>query len=402
MKAIELEKAYNPKDFEDRIYSQWESNGSFKPASDKKAENAPKKTYTVVIPPPNVTGVLHMGHGLNNTLQDIVVRYHRMKGEDTLWVPGTDHAGIATQNVVERRLKKEGLRRQDLGREAFLERTWQVKNEHHSIIAKQQRKLGNSVDWDRERFTLDDGLSKAVREVFVTLYERNLIYKGHYLVNWCTSCGTALADDEVEHEDTPGAMYHMYYEICDKDGNSVSIPSVTLEDGTVFEGGSKIEIATTRPETLFGDTAVAVHPEDPRYTALQGKFVRLALTDKIIPVVADTYVERGFGTGVVKITPAHDPNDWEVGKRHDLPIVNILNPDGTLNENVPEKYRGLSTKEARKVVIQDLMDSDLFKEEEKISHPVGHCYRCHTVVEPYLSDQWFVKMKPMAEKALKA
>ena len=197
-------------------------------------------------------------------------------------------------------------------------------------------------------------------------------------------------------------MYHMYYEICDKDGNSVSIPSVTLEDGTVFEGGSKIEIATTRPETLFGDTAVAVHPEDPRYTALQGKLVRLALTDKIIPVVADTYVERGFGTGVVKITPAHDPNDWEVGKRHDLPIVNILNPDGTLNENVPEKYRGLSTKEARKVVIQDLMDSDLFKEEEKISHPVGHCYRCHTVVEPYLSDQWFVKMKPMAEKALKA
>ncbi|MBQ1984106.1 MAG: valine--tRNA ligase, partial [Spirochaetaceae bacterium] len=404
MKAIELEKAYNPKDFEDRIYSQWEQNKSFKPDSDKNPEKSgAKKAYTVVIPPPNVTGVLHMGHGLNNTLQDIVVRYHRMKGEDTLWVPGTDHAGIATQNVVERRLKKEeGLRRQDLGREKFLERTWKVKEEHHSIISKQQRKLGNSVDWDRERFTLDEGLSKAVREVFVTLYERGLIYKGHYLVNWCTSCGTALADDEVEHEDTPGAMYHMYYEICDKDGNSVSIPSVTLEDGTVFEGGSKIEIATTRPETLFGDTAVAVHPEDPRYTSLQGKFVRLALTDKIIPVVQDTYVERGFGTGVVKITPAHDPNDWEVGKRHDLPIVNILNPDGTLNENVPEKYRGLSTKEARKVVIQDLIESDLFKEEEKISHPVGHCYRCHTVVEPYLSDQWFVKTKPMAEKALKA
>ena len=404
MKAIELEKAYNPKDFEDRIYSQWEQNKSFKPSSDKNPEKSgAKKTYTVVIPPPNVTGVLHMGHGLNNTLQDIVVRYHRMKGEDTLWVPGTDHAGIATQNVVERRLKKEeGLRRQDLGREKFLERTWKVKEEHHSIISKQQRKLGNSVDWDRERFTLDDGLSKAVREVFVTLFERGLIYKGHYLVNWCTSCGTALADDEVEHEDTPGAMYHMYYEICDKDGNSVSIPSVTLEDGTVFEGGSKIEIATTRPETLFGDTAVAVHPEDPRYTSLQGKFVRLALTDKIIPVVQDTYVERGFGTGVVKITPAHDPNDWEVGKRHDLPIVNILNPDGTLNENVPEKYRGLSTKEARKVVIQDLIENDLFKEEEKISHPVGHCYRCHTVVEPYLSDQWFVKMRPLADKALKA
>jgi len=404
MKAIELEKAYNPKDFEDRVYSEWEKKGEFKPASDKGKK--PSSKYTVVIPPPNVTGVLHMGHGLNNTLQDIVVRYHRMKGEDTLWVPGTDHAGIATQNVVERRLKKEGLRRQDLGREKFLERTWAVKKEHHDIIAKQQRKLGNSVDWDRERFTLDEGLSKAVRDVFVTLYERNLIYKGHYLVNWCPSCGTALADDEVEHEDTPGAMYHMYYEICDKDGNSVSIPSVTYKDAegndVVFEGGSKIEIATTRPETLFGDTAVAVHPEDPRYFALKGKFVRLALTDKIIPVVEDTYVERGFGTGVVKITPAHDPNDWEVGKRHDLPVINILNPDGTLNNEVPEKYRGMSCKDARPVVIADLEKAGLYKNEEKITHPVGHCYRCHTVVEPYLSDQWFVKMRPLADKALKA
>ena len=288
MKAIELEKAYNPKDFEDRLYQKWETEGYFKPSSD---ENSPihsnytstlsklspkdlqKATYTVVIPPPNVTGVLHIGHGLNNTLQDIVVRYHRMKGDDTLWVPGTDHAGIATQNVVERRLKKEGLRRQDLGRDKFLERTWAVKKEHHDIIAKQQRKLGNSVDWSRERFTLDEGLSVAVRDVFVTLYERGLIYKGHYLVNWCPSCGTALADDEVEHEDTAGGMYHMYYEICDEKGNPVSIPAVTLEDGSVFEGGSKLEIATTRPETLFGDTAVAVHPEDPRYFSLKGKFV---------------------------------------------------------------------------------------------------------------------------------
>ena len=399
MKAIELEKAYNPKSFEDRVYKDWEESGSFKPLSDKNPlEAAGRPNFTVVIPPPNVTGVLHMGHGLNNTLQDIVVRYHRMKGDNTLWLPGTDHAGIATQNVVERRLKKEGLRRQDLGRDKFLEKTWEVKREHHSIISNQQRRLGNSVDWSRERFTLDEGLSKAVREVFVTLYERNLIYRGNYLVNWCPSCGTALADDEVEHEDTAGAMYHMYYEIAD----GSSIPAVTLEDGTVFPGGNRIEIATTRPETLFGDTAVAVHPDDPRYKALVGKKVRLALTDREIPVVADSYVDRAFGTGVVKITPAHDPNDWEVGKRCGLDILNILNPDGTLNENVPEKYRGLSCKEARKTVVEDLISAGLFKEEEKITHSVGHCYRCHSVVEPYLSTQWFVKMKPMAEKALKA
>ena len=399
MKAIELEKAYNPKSFEDRVYKEWEESGSFKPLSDKNpVEAAGRPNFTVVIPPPNVTGVLHMGHGLNNTLQDIVVRYHRMKGDNTLWLPGTDHAGIATQNVVERRLKKEGLRRQDLGRDKFLEKTWEVKREHHSIISNQQRRLGNSVDWSRERFTLDEGLSKAVREVFVTLYERNLIYRGNYLVNWCPSCGTALADDEVEHEDTAGAMYHMYYEIAD----GSSIPAVTLEDGTVFPGGNRIEIATTRPETLFGDTAVAVHPDDPRYKALVGKKVRLALTDREIPVVADSYVDRAFGTGVVKITPAHDPNDWEVGKRCGLDILNILNPDGTLNENVPEKYRGLSCKEARKTVVEDLISAGLFKEEEKITHSVGHCYRCHSVVEPYLSTQWFVKMKPMAEKALKA
>ena len=242
-----------------------------------------------------------MGHGLNNTLQDIVVRYHRMNGEPTLWLPGTDHAGIATQNVVERRLKKEGKTRHDLGRESFLERTWEVKRNIMKLLLN-RRKLGNSVDWQRERFTLDDGLSKAVREVFVTLYERELIYRGNYLVNWCTSCGTALADDEVEHEDTPGAMYHMYYEIAD----GSSIPNVTLEDGSVFQGGNKIEIATTRPETLFGDTAIAVHPEDPRYASLIGKKVKLALTDKEIIVIADTYVDRAFGTGVVKITPAHD------------------------------------------------------------------------------------------------
>lgn len=405
MKGIELEKAYNPKDFEDRIYAEWKEGGYFKPKSDPDSPVhgcgcgcQQHQTFTVVIPPPNVTGVLHMGHGLNNTLQDIVVRYHRMRGDNVLWVPGTDHAGIATQNVVERRLKAQGLSRRDLGREQFLERTWEVKREHHEIITRQQRKLGNSVDWSRERFTLDEGLSKAVREVFVTLYERGLIYRGNYLVNWCTSCGTALADDEVEHSDTAGAMYHIYYEI----EGGASIPAVTLEDGSVFPGGSRIEIATTRPETLLGDTAVAVHPEDPRYQALIGKRVILPLTGRSIPVVADTYVDRAFGTGVVKITPAHDPNDWEVAKRHNLEIINILNPDGSLNDNCPEQYRGMSCKEARKVVIADLEAAGLFKEEEKINHAVGHCYRCNTVVEPYLSDQWFVKMRPLADKALAA
>ena len=389
MKAIELEKAYDPKTFEDRIYNEWESKGYFKPASDKdspvhcQCEACGKTdTYAVVIPPPNVTGVLHMGHGLNNTLQDIVVRYHRMKGDNTLWLTGTDHAGIATQNVVERQLKKEGKSRNDLGREKFLERTWEVKNAHHDIIVKQQKKLGNSTDWDRERFTYDEGLSKAVRDVFVTLYERGLMYKGNRLVNWCPRCGTALADDEVDHEDTAGAMYHIYYEYAD--------------------GSGKIEVATTRPETFFGDTAVAVNPTDQRYTAIVGKKLKLPITGKEIEIIADDYVDKEFGTGIVKITPAHDPNDWEVGQRHNLEVINLLTPDGRMNENVPEKYRGLKPEEARKLVIEDLTEAGLFKEEEKMTHSVGKCYRCKTVVEPYLSAQWFVKMKPMADKALDA
>lgn len=382
MKAVELEKAYDPKGFEDRIYAMWQDTGAFQPSGEKG-----KAPFVVVIPPPNVTGVLHMGHGLNNSLQDIVVRYHRMLGQPTLWVPGTDHAGIATQNVVEKRLKKQGKSRHDLGREAFVEETWKVKAEHHEVISRQLRKIGASVDWSRERFTLDAGLSSAVREVFVTLYERGLVYKGNYLVNWCPSCGTALSDDEVEHEDSAGAMYHLRYPYA---------PGVTAD------GQGYVEIATTRPETLLGDTAVAVHPEDERYAGLIGKSVILPLTGRTIPVVADAYVDREFGTGVVKITPAHDPNDWEVAKRHDLQVLNILTPDARLNDAVPEKYRGMTVAEARKAVVADLEAAGLFVKEEKITHAVGHCYRCHTVIEPYLSEQWFVKMKPLAEKALKA
>jgi len=381
MKAVELAKAYDPPSFEDRVYAQWQSSGSFQPAAGSGTEK-PKKPFVVVIPPPNVTGVLHMGHGLNNSLQDIIVRFHRMSGEPTLWVPGTDHAGIATQNVVEKRLKKEGKSRHDLGREKFVEETWKVKNEHHEVISRQLAKIGASVDWSRERFTLDEGLSTAVREVFVTLYERNLLYKGKYLVNWCPSCGTALSDDEVEHEDVDGALYRIRYPLV--------------------AGGGFIEVATTRPETLLGDTAVAVHPEDQRYLGLHGAGVVLPLTGRTIPVVADAYVEREFGTGAVKITPAHDQNDWELAQRHDLPVINILTPEGRLNDAVPEKYRGLTVEAARKLVVADLEAAGLYVGQEKIKHAIGHCYRCHTVIEPFLSEQWFVRMKPLAEKALKA
>ena len=376
MNSNEMAKAFNPKDFEDRIYRYWTDEDCFRPAEDGK------DPFVIVIPPPNVTGVLHMGHGLNNILQDVLIRYHRMKGRPALWVPGTDHAGIATQNIVEKKLRAKGIERHELGREKFVEETWKVKEEHHAIIKKQLQKIGSSCDWDRERFTLDEGCSKAVREVFVGLYERGLVYKGNYLVNWCPSCGTALADDEVEHEEHNGKMYHYYYE---------------LEDGS-----GKVEIATTRPETMLGDTAVAVNPDDDRYKHLVGKNLKLPLTDRVIPIVADSYVSMEFGTGAVKVTPAHDPNDWDIGNRHELERINILNDDATLNSNVPEKYRGMDVLVARKAVVEDLKAEGLYIKDEEHVHQVGQCYRCNTTVQPYLSKQWFVAMKSMAEKALKA
>ena len=377
MKAIELATAYDPRDFEDRLYKFWLDNNLFAPNLDKKA-----KPYVIVIPPPNVTGVLHMGHGLNNSLQDVLIRYHRMAGEPTLWLPGSDHAGIATQAVVEKQLRQQGTSREQIGREKFVEETWKVTNKHHDIIVQQLQKIGSSCDWQRERFTLDEGLSRAVREVFVSLYEKGLVYKGNYLVNWCWSCGTAISDDEVEHDEIEGRMYHYRYPLAD--------------------GSGSIEIATTRPETMLGDTALAVHPDDKRYKHLVGKHALLPLTDRQLPVVADTYVDMELGSGVVKVTPAHDPNDYEIGKRHNLPRINILNPDNTLNTNVPQSYRGLRVAEARKKVVQDIKKAGLFIRDEKHMHTVGHCYRCHSTIEPYLSDQWFVRMRPLADKALDA
>ncbi len=382
MKAIELAKAYNPGDFESRIYEHWETSGYFSP--DRAAELASPDTepFVIVIPPPNVTGVLHMGHGLNNTLQDVLIRYYRMQGRPTLWLPGTDHAGIATQNVVEKKLRDEGSDRETIGREAFLERTWKVKEEHHEVITRQLKTIGASCDWSRERFTLDEGLNKAVREVFVTLYERGLIYRGTYLVNWSCVGQTALSDDEVEYRQVQGTLTHIRY---------------PLEDGS-----GSVQVATTRPETMLGDTAVAVHPEDERYAGMIGKSVKLPLTDRVIPIIADDYVDREFGTGAVKITPAHDINDYEMGKRHSLDEINILHPDGLLNANVPAPYQGMTVQDARAAVVKDLETGGYLVGQEPHLHQVGHNYRHGDVIEPYLSEQWFVRMQPLAEKALKA
>ncbi|MBR5236690.1 MAG: valine--tRNA ligase [Clostridia bacterium] len=371
----QLDKVYNPKEVEDRLYAGWVDAGYFTPTADPD-----KKPFTIVIPPPNVTGQLHMGHAMDETLQDILIRYKRMAGFSTLWVPGTDHAGIATQIKVEETLRKEeGLTRYDLGREAFTERVWDWKNKFGTRIINQLKKLGSSCDWTRERFTMDENLSKAVKEVFVTLYEKGLIYQGERIINWCPRCITALSDAEVEYAEQQGAFWHIRYPVKDSDESFV--------------------IATTRPETLLGDTAVAVHPEDERYAHLVGKTLILPLVGREIPVIADEYVDKEFGTGAVKITPAHDPNDFEVGARHNLPIIKVLDDSAKINEN-GGKYQGLDRYEARKQMLHDLEEQGFLVKTEEHVHNVGQCYRCSTTVEPITSRQWFVKMGPLAEKAL--
>jgi len=374
---IQLEKKYDPKAVEEHWTKFWDEN---RLSHADETRDAP--AYTIVIPPPNITGSLHMGHAFNNTLQDILIRWKRMQGFNTLWQPGTDHAGIATQNVVERKLKEEGTDRQTLGREKFIERVWKWRGESGGNIGHQLRKLGCSLDWERDRFTMDEGLSKAVREVFVSLYEDGLIYKGDYIINWCPRCHTALSDLEVEHEEKRGHLYHINYPIRGESGF--------------------VTIATTRPETLLGDSAVAINPGDERHQSLKGKTLILPIQEREIPVIEDDYVDMSFGSGALKVTPAHDPNDFEIGRRHQLPVFNVLNSDGTMNEKAGAKYNGLDRFACRKQVVEDLQSKDLLIKIEDLDHSVGHCYRCHTVVEPYLSKQWFVKAKPLAEPALQA
>jgi valyl-tRNA synthetase len=371
-----LNKGYEFAEVEEKWLSRWREAGCFSATMD-----AGKPSFSIVIPPPNVTGVLHVGHALNNTLQDILTRYHRMRGYNTLWVPGTDHAGIATQNVVERQLAGEGKTRDDLGRDAFIEKVWAWRVEKGGSIISQLKKLGASCDWQRERFTMDEGLSRAVREVFVRLFKEGLIYKGDYIVNWCPRCHTALADDEVEHEETKGKLYHIRYPYADGSGHVV--------------------VATTRPETMLGDTGVAVHPEDERYRHLAAVGIRLPLTDRVIPVVLDEHVDRQFGTGALKVTPSHDRNDYEIGLRHDLPRLKIMDDKGVMNA-AAGSYSGLDRFACRKKIVEDLERLGFLEKIDDYEHAVGHCYRCKTVIEPTTSVQWFVAVKPLAAKAVTA
>ena len=371
----ELEKNYNPSEIEDRLYQKWLDKKYFHAEVDRS-----KKPFTIVMPPPNITGKLHMGHALDNTMQDIIIRFKRMQGYEALWVPGTDHASISTEVKVTNALKEEGIDKHELGREGFLKRTWEWKKEYGGTITSQLKKIGSSCDWDRERFTMDEGCSKAVLEVFCKLYEKGLIYKGSRIVNWCPVCNTSISDAEVEHEEQAGHFWHINYPV-------------------VGEEGRYVEIATTRPETLLGDSALAVNPDDERYTDLIGKEVYLPLTDRKIPVIADSYVDKEFGTGVVKITPAHDPNDFEVGKRHNLPEINILNDDATINK-LGGKYAGMDRYEARKAMVADLEAQGLLVKVEDHVHNVGTHDRCKTTVEPMIKQQWFVKMDELIKPAV--
>lgn len=372
--AKELAKSYNPSEFEDRIYDFWIKGNYFHAEVDKD-----KKPYTIVMPPPNITGQLHMGHALDETLQDILIRWRRMQGYSALWLPGTDHASIATEAKIVEAMRADGVTKDDLGREGFLERAWDWKREYGGRITSQLRKLGSSCDWERERFTMDEGCSEAVKEVFVKLYEKGLIYRGERIINWCPHCCTSISDAEVDFTEQNGSFWHLRYPLTD--------------------GSGYVELATTRPETLLGDTAVAVHPDDERYKDIIGKTVTLPIVGREIPVVADTYVEMEFGTGVVKITPAHDPNDFEVGLRHDLPVINVMDDTAHMNEKAG-KYEGMDRYECRKAIVKDLEEGGFLVKIEPITHNVGTCYRCKTTVEPRVSKQWFVKMKPLAEPAI--
>ncbi|MFH1360813.1 MAG: valine--tRNA ligase [Candidatus Omnitrophota bacterium] len=371
---VELSTRYNPQETEEKWLKFWKEHNTFHAKA-----NPSKKPYCIVIPPPNVTGILHMGHALNNTLQDITIRFKRMQGFETCWMPGTDHAGIATQNVVEKQLAKEGKTRHDVGREEFLKRLWQWKQEYGDTIIRQLERLGCSCDWPRTRFTMDEGYSRAVKTVFVKLYEKGLIYRGQYIINWCPRCETALSDEESEHRETQGALYYIRYPLKDHPQDYVVV-------------------ATTRPETMLGDTAVAVHPKDKRYKNLIGKALILPLMKREIKILADEFVDPKFGTGAVKVTPAHDPNDFLMGQRHQLKFVNIMHPDARLNENAGD-FCNMDRFEAREAIVEELKEQKLIEKIEPHTHAVGHCYRCHSVIEPYLSKQWFVKMKPLAKPA---
>jgi len=388
---------YNPKVTENKWYKFWEEKNLFAAKTDPK-----KKPYCIVIPPPNITGILHMGHALNNTIQDILIRYKRMQGFSALWMPGTDHAGIATQNAVEKELAKEGVKRHDLGREEFLKRVWKWKEEYGSTIINQLKRLGASCDWQRTRFTMDEDYSKAVKDVFLHLHKKGLIYQGNYIINWCPRCQTALSDEESEHRDVEGMLYHIKYPIKEKSEIRNPKSEINPKSKTQNPKQNYIIVATTRPETMLGDTAICVNPKDKRYKHLKDKAVILPVLNRELKVIFDSAVDMKFGTGALKVTPAHDPVDFELGQKHKLESVNVMNPDATMNENAGEDYNGMDRLECREVLLEELKKRGLFVKSEPHRHAVGHCYRCHTMVEPRLSKQWFVKMKPLAKSAISA